>query len=577
MAQLLKNLPIGAKVKFGKYSVNGESAQSIVWVIAAQNHSSTPAYPSNSTTLLTEKIIDIRPLDAAEPNNTDVDSVQRSIYGNNRYSLSNLDQWLNKDSGAGLWYSAQHSLDQAPTGNTVVLNGTGYATRPGFLNAFSEFEKNAIQTTTIRVAKSYVDGGGYEDIPRKVFLPSMSERGGKLDNGVEEGNKWSYFDTYSPVAYLTQQAIDFSPYSSKHNDTWAWWLRTPNPQSVYETYHIGAGGMFGDEAVYWGNFGVRPALNVLSTQVVSDITDSDGCYTFIWNTAPSVPPTLTPPSNIYGGKLNSISWGFALDPDGDSLTYQLECSMNGGAYTVIYNGTSTIYTHLVPYGTTSVTYKVKAIDSSGASSDYIISDTKTVINNHAPVISGTDTDFGVQEGVFWGTYTITDADKDTVVVTEALDGVPMRSFVADLGSEKLYSVDGTNWLTLPNGIHTLTISATDGIDTTIRTYTFTKLVNQLSIQNSTPWAASTMPTRIMLVVTRNIPSGATFKVLVCNNGYDSSPTWEDCTNAVKSGMVHVFTNTTKTASDWGVRFWVSVSRENARGACYVSAIGGNFE
>ena len=187
MAQLLSNLPIGTKVKFGKYSVNGETAQPIVWLVVAKDHSSTPAYPSNATTLLTEKVIDIRCLDAKEPNNTTTNSTNRRLYGNNRYSQSNLDQWLNKDSGGGLWYSAQHSADQAPTGDTVVSGGTAYAARPGFLNAFTAAEKNAIQSTIIRVSKSYTDGGGYEDISRKVFLPSAAELGVGTDNGVEDG------------------------------------------------------------------------------------------------------------------------------------------------------------------------------------------------------------------------------------------------------------------------------------------------------------------------------------------------------------------------------------------------------
>lgn len=578
MAQLLSNLPVGAKVKFGKYSVNGETAQDIIWLVVAKNHSSTPAYPINSVTLLTEKIIDIRPLDAKEPNNTDVNSVQRAAYGNNRYALSNLDQWLNKDSGAGMWYSAQHSLDQAPTGDTVVLGGTAYATRPGFLNAFTDFEKNAILATNIRVAKSYLDGGGYEDIYRKVFLPSMSESGGALTNGVVDGAKWSYFNTYSPVAYLTRQALDYSPYSTKHTSTWAWWLRTPVPDSVHETYYIGAGGMNGEDSVYRGSFGVRPALNLSYTRSVSDTTDSDGCYTMVWNATPTVPPTLTPPPNIYGGKSNPISWGFAHDPDGDEITYQLECSLNGGAYTVIYSGASTIYAHLVPFGTTSVSYKVKAIDPSGASSDYIISDTKTVINNNAPVISGKDEVLGTFADGLRISYSITDADNDLVTITESIDGVPIRTLgPIGPGTERPITIAGDAWLLLSNGIHTLTISATDGIDTAVRTYTFSKLVSNISITNSTPWAASTMPTRIMLVITRCIPLWSSFTVQVCNNGYDSSPTWEDCTDAVKSGMVHVFTNTTKTASDWGVRFKVLVEREGGTGPCYISAIGGNFE
>mgnify|MGYP007030125331 CR=1 FL=1 len=56
MAQLLSNLAVGAKVKFGRYQVASEVAQEIIWKIAAKNHSSTPAYPANAITLITEKI-----------------------------------------------------------------------------------------------------------------------------------------------------------------------------------------------------------------------------------------------------------------------------------------------------------------------------------------------------------------------------------------------------------------------------------------------------------------------------------------------------------------------------------------
>jgi hypothetical protein len=322
--------------------------------------------------------------------------------------------------------------------------------------------------------------------------------------------------------------------------------------------------------------GVRPALNLSNTILVSDTIDSDGCYTFVWNTTPLQPTVLTVPA-IYGGKSNTISWSSATDPDGDTLTYQLECSINGGTYTQVYSGSSTSYAHLVPFGTTSVAYRVKATDPSGESSAYTTSSTINVINNNAPVISGNDANLGVKSEGFTGTYTITDANNNSVTVTEAIDGVQIRSLVATLGQAITYGVTENTWLALPNGSHTFTIRATDGIDTSVRTYTFTKLVDSFTIRNSTPWVSDTMPTRIMLVVTRNIPSAATFKVEVCNNGYDATPTWEDATDAVQSGLVHVFTNKTKTATQWGMKFRVTVERNGAIGACYVSAIGGNFE
>jgi hypothetical protein len=44
-----------------------------------------------------------------------------------------------------------------------------------------------------------------------------------------------------------------------------------------------------------------------------------------------------------------------------------------------------------------------------------------------------------------------------------------------------------------------------------------------------------------------------------------------------SGLVHVFSNKAKTAAKWGVLVRVTVERNGATGACYISAIGGNFE
>ena len=564
MAQLLSNLPVGAKVKFGKHSINGETAQPIIWVAVAKNH---PGYPSNSITFLTEKIIDMRCYDAVESG---------AEYGNHRYSVSNIDQWLNKDSEAGKWYVAAHSGDAPPdTTGSVANRHTQYAARPGFLHFFDTKEKNALLNTSIKCWDG-MSGIGMETIVRKMFLLSFCEVGKSADGISVDGEVIPYVRDNVIATTLTEQANTYSQSDLKQNN----WITRSVRQAGGVTYPqirvINLEGGTYDGYPYAGFSGIRPAMNLGATTMVSDTTDSDGCYTIVWNSSPTSPTTINVPT-IYGGKSNSISWGSATDPDGDVITYQLECSVNGGAYTQIYSGSSSSYTHLVPFGTTSVVYRVKATDTSGASSAYKTSATITVINNNAPVISGADSNLGVKSSGFTGTYTVTDANNNTVTVSEAIDGVQIRSLVATLGQAITYGVTENTWLALPNGSHTLTIRATDGIDTSVRTYTFTKLVDTLTIRNSTPWVSTTMPSRIMLVITRNIPSTATFKVEVCNNGYDTSPTWEDCTDAVKSGLVHVFENTKKSASNWGVLVRVTVARNGATGACYVSAIGGNFE
>jgi hypothetical protein len=565
MAQLLSSLPIGAKVKFGKHSINGETAQDITWLVVAKNHS---GYPSNSVTLLTQQIIDLRAVDAAEPTNSDLN---RQGYGNNTYSLSNINQWLNSNEDS--WYTPTHSVDHAPDNAHTDLS-TGYDTRPGFLSNFTSSEIAAIlQTPLIAIAHFNTT----ESLISGVFLPSVTEVG--FDSGLLDGSAWKYFkEDSSRRASITAQckANTMSTAKYKEGSYWNWGLRSAYHSTVHYMQTVTDSGELSFIACRDGDCGIRPVVNLDGAEKVSDVTDSDGCYTMILNLAPAQPATFNVPT-IYGGKLNSISWSNATDPEGDALTYQLECSVNGGAYKEIYSGTSTIYAHLVPLGTNSVAYRVKATDPSGESSAYKTSATITVINNNAPVISGSDANLGIKSEGFTGTYTITDANSDAVTVTESIDGVQIRSLVATLGQAITYGVTENTWLALPNGSHTLTIRATDGIDNAVRTYTFTKLVESFTIRNSTPWVSSTMPSRIMLVITRNIPSAATFKVEVCNNGYDASPTWEDCTDAVKSGLVHVFANTAKTATNWGVLVRVTVERNGATGACYVSAIGGNFE
>lgn len=417
MSQLLSNLSKGAKVKFGKHRVNSETAQDIIWTIVAKNHSCTPAYPTNAITLHATNILDLRCFDAKEPNNSNSD---RKSYGNNRYAVSNMHNWLNSNAAAGAWYSAQHSTDQSPNSSSYVYAGTEHASRPGFLNLFSDDEYNAILDTTIRVVKPSTDGGSYEDITAKVFLPSTTEVGLANENSIAEGAAWGYYTSNSArIGYLTSQAYNNTLSSSKPSSVstaWYWWLRTPNCSGAYYARCVYSDGSLNYGRAYRGNTGVRPALNLSSSLLVSDSTDSDGCYTFEWNAAPTAPSSINVPTSVYGGKNTSISWGSSTDTDGNLAGYILERSENGGSYTQIYKGTALTYTDSVTYGLSTVRYRVCAYDSAGAKSAYTTSASRTVINNQSPVISGSDGNLGTKTSGFTQNYTVTDADADSVTV-----------------------------------------------------------------------------------------------------------------------------------------------------------------
>jgi hypothetical protein len=377
VSQALSNLAVGSKVKFGKYQVNTEKAQPIIWTIVAKNHVSTPAYPSNSVTLHAAEILDLRCFDAEEPSNSNSD---RQKYGNNRYSASNLDQWLNKDAAGGAWYSAAHSADHSPdtTAGTGGY-GTQYAARPGFLNGFTDDEKAAILSTTIRVVKPSIDGGSYEDVVRKVFLPSTTEVGLSNENSIAEGAAWGYYTSNTArIGYVTQHCFSNTPSSSKPSSkttAWYWWLRTPRCLGANGAQGVNSAGSLYNYNAYNGSNGVRPALNLSSSQLVSDTTDSDGCYTVVFagTITPPAPATITVPSAITAGDSIAVSWGAVSGAD----SYTLERSANGGDFTQIYSGIATSYADTALATWSKVQYRVASVKDN-VSSDWTTSVERTV-------------------------------------------------------------------------------------------------------------------------------------------------------------------------------------------------------
>lgn len=103
-------------------------------------------------------------------------------------------------------------------------------------------------------------------IYRKGFALSCTEAG--VSGWQTEGKAFSYFsDNAKRIAYLdeTATAVD-------------WGLRSPYSNGNY-AYNIVTDGTVDRGVVYCAYFAPRPAFNLKSSIVVSDSTDSDGCYT----------------------------------------------------------------------------------------------------------------------------------------------------------------------------------------------------------------------------------------------------------------------------------------------------------
>ena len=274
---LASALPTGAKIKLGMYY-----GKPIVWNVIDKNHS---GYPANSVTLMSDRILTLKCFDAKEPTNSDSN---RHNYGNNRYAVSNIRQWLNSDANAGKWYSAQHPYDAPPNSDNVWSNYNEYDAEAGFLNDFSANAKNALLNTTLTtVLNTITDAeniGAYEEnIADKIFLASRTEMGFGNESNIAEGTPFSVFDSdASRDSLRTDECINHSEYLG----VLGYWLRTPTLLGTSQMYSVRTnwnpssdnGTLSGSDS-YCGNTGIRPLCNISGSTIISAEPDTDGCYT----------------------------------------------------------------------------------------------------------------------------------------------------------------------------------------------------------------------------------------------------------------------------------------------------------
>ena len=200
----LESLSVGSTFYLGKYQVESETPWPIEWEIVHQT--------DNYQIAMTKQIIDCRAFDAKESNNTDSN---RKKYGNNNWSVSNIEQFLNSDQTS--WYNAQHRYDTPPNSANVRNNVNPYDTHKGFLYYFSDEEKNLLKDYSFTLVTPSNDGGGSYTWTGKVWLPTYTQMGFG-NNNIAEGIKFSKFtDNSSRIKSLHDMCIANNEYCKSNN------------------------------------------------------------------------------------------------------------------------------------------------------------------------------------------------------------------------------------------------------------------------------------------------------------------------------------------------------------------------
>ena len=479
----------------------------------------------------------------------------------------------------------------------TYLNGT-------FYNLIDSDIRAAIKQVKI----PYLNGTGGGDgslatgangLSTKVFLLSGYEVGWTTSddrNFPKDGIRLAYFGSGSGG---NSKRVAYNGSSADR-----WWLRSPHTDNHGSVWAVNTEGSYDAGRWNYHSDGVRPALILPSTLFVSN----DG--TVSTNTAPSTPWNISVPSSIMGGTNISISWAKSSDAESNLAGYKVERSTDGGwSWSRIYQGTATSTTDSIAFGTTSVMYRVKAYDTEvykgnaltytdtitngwstvmyrvkaydteGLESGYTTSAIRTVRYNVAPAINASSTSLGEKNAPFSFAYTVTDADGDTLTVTEKLDGktTATRTGLASgtaLTFEQASTADG--FLRILNGSHTIKITANDGKESTSLNATFTKSVTSASVTLTTPLAVDGDITVAILQVSGSIPNDAAFKAEATNNALDDSPVWQDVTAEVRKGMNIVFENQTASAGA-AFNFRISVERGASGEGGYIDSVSGAFQ
>lgn len=562
MAIQLQNLNVGDKVRLGKYQVKNETKKDLIWQVAAKNHA---GYPSNSVTLLTERIIDLRVVDAKEPSNSDSN---RKNYGNNRYKDSNLRQWLNKTGQP--WFSKTHSADEPPINSNLHTSGqTEYRDKDGFLSSFTQEELNSILNTTLTVAKNTVtDGGGTEVVTDKVFLLSNTEVGLANEPGGAEGSRLAMFSSdASRIAYPTQELVSNTNASSKPANTstaWYWWLRSPHSGDSNLVRTVHAGGSLHYNPAYNGYFGVRPALNFMGDIGVQ--LGADGIYDLVFNTA----PTISGSDQNLGNVTDAISYDYTVvDVDGDKLSIverlnnEIIKTRNNVDSGSSFNVTITkeeLYD--LPLGVQN-TLEIEVSDGTARAYRRI----RFTRSNTAPEITIISGGEGLENITVPPTieYKVEDPEGDQVDVAITLNGKTIQTDTdIALGSNLTYTIPNSEWVLLGVEEHTLTITATDSEGgESYKRVKFTRAEDKIEVITST-LTTEIMVEEIIPIAWLNIlgvNASYDMKVYATNNGHDSSPTWEEVTAETLSGSIYKFTNASKTADDWGTAIKIEIDTE----------------
>ena len=203
----------------------------------------TPTFTASGTSLGTVK---------ASARNGNLNSMQETAYGWNRWKTSALRQYLNSAAAVGAWWTAQDEWDIAPDQLT---------TKAGYLSGWPEEFVNALKSVKVTTYPNTVQddtGGNTPDITYdRVFLPSLEQ----MYCVPQKAGEGEYHEYWKRRSGLTSPNAQYSTNPNmityaveNHTSPQGVRLRSAHHGYAYYTWLVYSSGNVGN---YYASFALR--------------------------------------------------------------------------------------------------------------------------------------------------------------------------------------------------------------------------------------------------------------------------------------------------------------------------------
>lgn len=191
----------------------------------------TPTFTASGTDIGTVKL---------NTRNGDLNSMQETAYGWNRWKTSALRQYLNSDAAVGNWWVAQDEWDIAPDQLT---------TKKGFLSGCPEGFINALKEVKVTTYPNTVNddtGGNTPDITYdRVFLPSLEQ----IFVNPQKSGEGEYHEYWKRKSGATSPLAQYGTYPQmityavdNHTSAQSVRLRSAGRGNAYIPWHVYSSG-----------------------------------------------------------------------------------------------------------------------------------------------------------------------------------------------------------------------------------------------------------------------------------------------------------------------------------------------